>query len=210
MRRLLLIAISLLAAAPARAEVVASADNGFVIRQAADVTASADAVWSQLLKPDAWWSGKHTYSGDSANLSIDPRAGGCFCEVLPSPVSPRAAPRGSVEHMRVVYAESPRVLRMTGAIGPMQSEAAQGTLTIAMRPVDGGTRLMWEYVVGGYMRQPVQQMAPLVDGVLGEQLARLAARLGPRAIAPRTGPVAKPDAAPASAPAIPRRPVEGR
>jgi len=202
----------LLCAAPAHAEVVATAENGFVIRQAAEVTAGPDEVWSQLLKPGAWWSDKHSYSGDSANLTIDPRGGGCFCEVLPSAVSPRAAPRGSVEHMRVVYAESPRVLRMSGALGPMQSEAVQGTLTVALKPVDGGTRIMWEYVVGGYMRQKIDLMAPVVDSVLGEQLSQLAAKLGPRASTAPPEAEAKPRAAPlpAPVPAKPKRPVEGR
>lgn len=214
MLRLSLIAMPLfLAAAPLRAEVVSSAETGFVIRQAADVTASPDEAWSQLLGPAGWWSGKHTYSGDAANLSIDPRAGGCFCEVLPSAVSPRAAPRGSVEHMRVVYAENRRVLRMTGGLGPLQSEAVQGTLTIALKPIDGGTRIMWEYVVGGFMRQKFDAMAPMVDGVLGEQLSRLAAKLGAKPGAPR--PEADARSAPETKPAVPaplppRRPIEGR
>lgn len=205
MRRSLFIAISLLAT-PAHAEVVASAETGFVVRQAADVTASPDEAWSQLLTPGNWWSGKHSYSGDAANMSIDARAGGCFCEVLPSPASPRAAPRGGVEHMRVVYAEAPRVLRMSGALGPLQSEAVQGTLTIALKPIDGGTRIMWEYVVGGYMRQKADQMAPAVDTVLGEQISRLAVKLGPKA---RAAP--PPEAKPEPAPAKPRpKPIEGR
>jgi hypothetical protein len=168
-------------AAPACAEVVSSGPIGFVIREAADVTADSDAVWSELVKPAGWWSGKHTYSGDAANLSIDARAGGCFCEVLPTASSPRAAPRGSVEHMRVVYTERPRVLRLTGALGPLQAEGAQGTLTIALKPLDGGgTRIMWEYVVGGFIRQKPEQIAPMVDMVLGEQVTRLAAKLGPK------------------------------
>lgn len=183
MRGFMLAAALLLAGSPASAEVVASSPSGFVSRQAADVSADAETVWAELLKPADWWSGKHTYSGDAANLSLDPRAGGCFCELLPSAVSPRAAPRGSVEHMRVIYIERPRALRLSGALGPMQAEAAQGTLTIVLRPIDGGTRIMWEYVVGGYLRQTTETLAPAVDRVLGEQLTRLAAKLGPKAAA---------------------------
>jgi hypothetical protein len=192
-----------LTASPASAEIVDSSAAGFVIRQSADVSASPEAVWTELLKPAGWWSGNHSYSGNAANLSIDPRAGGCFCEVLPSAVSPRAAPRGSVEHMRVLYAEQPRVLRLSGGLGPLQSEAAQGTLTIALRPIDGGTRIMWEYVVGGYIRQKAEQIAPAVDAVLGEQISRLAVRLGPKA-APAPAPVQQPR--PQRAPVAPARP----
>jgi hypothetical protein len=191
-----LIALALIAA-PAQAEVVASSDAGFVIRRAADVTAGADAVWAELLKPSEWWNGKHTYSGNAGNLSIEPLAGGCFCEVLPSAVSPRAAPRGSVEHMRVIYVEEPRALRLSGGLGPLQAEAAQGTLTIALKALDGGgTRIMWEYVVGGYLRQKPDAIAPSVDAVIGEQVTRLAAKLGPKA-APAPAPShAQPDAVP--------------
>jgi hypothetical protein len=63
---------------------------------------------------------------------LHPRAGGCFCEVLPNLEPPDAAPRGGAEHMRVVYAEDARVLRMIGALGPMQSEAVTGVLTIVL------------------------------------------------------------------------------
>lgn len=207
MRRSSIAAFALLAAAaPVSAEVVASTDQGFVIRESSDVPATAEEVWAQLIRPSAWWSDKHTYSGDAANLSLDAMAAGCFCEVLMSPESPRAAPRGSVEHMRVVYAEAPRVLRMAGALGPLQSEALQGTLKIALKPIDGGgTRILWEYVVGGFMRYKRDQIVPAVDAMLGEQASRLAAKLGAKA-SPRSEP-AKADTV---APAKPAKPVEGR
>ena len=80
--------------------------------------------------------------------------------------------------MHVIYAAPSRVLRMTGGLGPLQSEAVSGTLTITLKPVDGGTRVLWEYVVGGYMRQKIPELAPLVDKVLAEQLTRLEAKLG--------------------------------
>lgn len=176
---------------PAAAEVVASSDSGFVVRQATEVAASAEESWAQLVKPADWWNGRHSYSGDAANLSLDALAGGCFCEVLLSQQSPRAEPRGSVEHMRVVYAEQPRVLRLSGALGPLQSEAVNGTLTIALKPVDGGTRIMWEYVVGGYMRPKIAEIGAAVDALLGEQMVRFAAKLGSSPAAPlHSGPAA--------------------
>ena len=89
MRRSLIAAIAVLATSPAAAEVVSTAETGFVVRQAADVSSGADQVWDRLVKPAEWWSAKHTYSGDATNLSLDALAMGCFCEVLPSTVSPR-------------------------------------------------------------------------------------------------------------------------
>lgn len=165
---------------PAAAEVVAVSDAGFVTRATATVPTDPAAAWLVLVAPNQWWNGEHTYSGDPKNLYIDPQATGCFCEKLPSAKeAPDGARPGSVEHMHVIYAAPGRVLRLAGGLGPLQSEAVDGVLTITLKPVPEGTRILWEYVVGGYMRQKPEALAPLVDQVLAEQLSRLAARLTP-------------------------------
>lgn len=169
-------------AAPAAAKVVQVDERGFVIRHLAEVPVSPAEAWSVLVKPSVWWDSRHTFSSDSANLSLDARPGGCFCEVLPDKDSSKAPPRGGVEHMRVVYIEKPRALRMVGALGPLQSDAVTGTLTIQLKPVgegeDAKTQILLEYVVGGYLRTPTDKMAPTVDTVLGEQVAHLVESLG--------------------------------
>lgn len=181
MRRFALVSLAALFATPAHAELVVQTDAGFVVRHVAEVTASPEDAWQALVAPAEWWSGDHTFSGDAKNLAIDARAGGCFCEALPGEGDKGwLNPRGGVEHMRVVLADRPKALRMIGALGPLQSEALQGTLTVTLKPIDGGTRLTWEYVVGGYMRYTREQIAPAVDKVIGEQLTRLAERLGPK------------------------------
>src|SRR3546814_4871280 len=80
--------------------------------------------------------------------------------------------------MRVIQAYPERALRMEGALGPLQSEAVTGILTIAIPEVEEGTRIVWEYVVGGHMRFEIPVIAKAVDGVLSQQLAGLAASLG--------------------------------
>ena len=185
--RAILAALLLIPAAstPAKAEVVARSEQGFVVRHEAIVPADALASWKALIEPAKWWSSAHTFSGDAANLSLDIAAGGCFCENLPAPkTQPRASPRGSVEHLRVLYAERARLLRLTGALGPLQSEAVQGKLTVTLTPGEAGTTIKFEYVVGGYMRFKTEQIAPAVDMVLGQQLASLAAKLGGDRAAP--------------------------
>jgi hypothetical protein len=189
MRRFAVAALALFLAAPAQAEILARADNGFVVRQVAEVTASPEDSWKAMVTPADWWSGEHSFSGDAGNLSIVPRIGGCFCEVLPGEEGAKA-PRGGVEHMRVVFVEQNKALRLVGALGPLQSEAVQGTLTTTLKPIDGGTRITWEYVVGGYMRYKPDQIVPAVDKVIGEQLTRLADKLGAKA--PAESPEPKP------------------
>jgi hypothetical protein len=168
----------------AAAKVVQTGENGFVVRHVLQVPRSLEETWAVLVKPSVWWDADHTWSGSAANLSLDPRAGGCFCEILPSATAPGAkspaSPRGSVEHMRVIYVSRPNVLRMTGALGPLQAEAANATLTIQLRPAPSGqgTQILAEYVVGGFTRTPFATLAPDVDAVIGGQFQHLAEKLG--------------------------------
>jgi hypothetical protein len=65
-------------AVPAQAEILARDDRGFVVREVVEVGAPAPEVWRTLVKPAAWWSSEHTFSGEAANLTLDPVPGGCF------------------------------------------------------------------------------------------------------------------------------------
>ncbi len=171
-RRWLMIAAALAAVPmPAGAELSASEPAGFAAQGKVLIAAPPPAVWDGLTEPRRFWDGEHTYSGDSTNLSLDPVPGGCFCETVP-------ANGGAIEHARVIYATPGEVLRLRGSLGPLQSEALVGTLTVTLKPVDGGTELEWVYVVGGYARFSLEQVAPVVDSVVGTQFERLADALG--------------------------------
>jgi uncharacterized protein YndB with AHSA1/START domain len=162
-----ILAVALLAyATPAAAEVTGQNQNGFATAGTVAIAASPQRVWDALVKPSRWWNPEHSWSGKAANLSLDPRAGGCFCEALPG--------GGSVEHMRVIYADRGKQLRMTGALGPLQGEGLAATLTIRLEASGGTTKLAWNYKVGGYTDLPLAQIAPAVDGVVSEQFERLA------------------------------------
>ena len=176
MKRLgLLAAAGLACAGPASAEVVASSETGFVTQETAAIAAPPQDVWAALIEPAKWWNDAHSWSGDASNMTIEARAGGCFCEVLPGEGE---EPDGSVMHATVVQAVPYAALRMRGGLGPLQSEAATGVLTIRLQPVEGGTLVEWEYNVGGPMRFPVDQIAPAVDGVMTQQLHGLRDHLG--------------------------------
>lgn len=161
--------------APAWAEIVESQSGGFASSNSAIVSASREEAWEALVHPEGWWS--HTWSNDSANLSLDPRAGGCFCEALPAGLEGITAP-GSVEHMRVVMVRPGVMLRLSGALGPLQSEGLAGTLTVTLAEAKGGTRITWEFVTGGQARFAFESFAPVVDGVQREFLNGLVAALG--------------------------------
>jgi uncharacterized protein YndB with AHSA1/START domain len=172
MRIILLAGATLLSIASARANVVALSDIGFAARNSVDVNADPATVYALLVAPARWWSAAHTYSGSAANMTIDAKAGGCFCETVPAK---DGHPAGSVEHARVVYAAPGKALRLSGALGPLQSEGLTGTLDFTLTPVAGGrgTTITMTYVVGGYARTPMSQLAPMVDKVMAEQLQGL-------------------------------------
>jgi uncharacterized protein YndB with AHSA1/START domain len=171
-------------AVPASAEVVQKSDAGFIVRVTGEVAASPADAWKAFTSPALWWNSQHTFSGSSANLTMDAVANGCFCEKLPAPKdAPPTQKAGSVMHMRVIYAEPYRALRLSGGLGPLQSEAINGTMTVTFKPIDGSggkhTRILWEYVVGGFMRYKTDTISGAVDKVLAEQLAGLTKLVGP-------------------------------
>ncbi len=191
-----LAALALLTGVPAAAEITGGGTDSFVSRHEVVVKASPKEVWLALISPSGWWTSEHTWSGDAANLTLTPQAGGCFCEKIPEVDEPgRFTLEGSVEHMRVIQAYPERALRMQGALGPLQSEAVTGILTIAISEVEQGTRIVWEYSVGGSMRYEVPVIARAVDGVIGLQVKSLAKGLGPVEMP-------KPEPAPEGEPAV--------
>ncbi len=150
---------------PVAAEVKSVAPDGFEVVSMATIAAPADRVYSALGEVGRWWSPSHTFSRDAANLSLELRAGGCFCE--------RLKDGGSVQHLQVVYAAPGEGLRLRGALGPLQAEGVDGTLSWTLKPAEGGANVTLSYVVGGYIRSGMEQWAPRVDRVLDEQLQRL-------------------------------------
>ncbi|MGL5839390.1 MAG: hypothetical protein ACRCY3_12900 [Sphingorhabdus sp.] len=169
--------------APASAEVKNLSEQGFLVIHGAEVSAKPEDVWKRLLIPKDWWQPAHSWSGSVDGFYIDPQAGGCFCELVQEKdKAGKIVNKGSVEHMRVIFAQPGRVLRMQGALGPLQSEAVMGTLTIAIEPSGTGSKLSFNYIVGGYSRFPMDKMAPAVDRVLAEQFAALIKPLAPIAM----------------------------
>lgn len=167
---------------PAFAEVKAASDTGFNSVHIATVNATPEEIWTRLLTPKDYWNKAHSWSGSTAGFYIDAQANGCFCELFQeADVNGKLNTVGSVEHMRVLFAHPSKVLRMQGALGPLQSEAVIGTLTVAMEPTKdkAGTRVSFSYVVGGYMRYTVAEIAPAVDKVLGEQFKNMLSPFAP-------------------------------
>jgi uncharacterized protein YndB with AHSA1/START domain len=160
-----LLALAILAApAAARAEVVSASAHGFEIRHSVAIVIPQPLAFDAFAQLPQWWNKEHTYSGDSANMSLELAPGGCFCERLPS--------GGGVEHMRVALIQPGERLVMTGPLGPLLYEAAAGVMDVKVERIAGGSRLTMNYRAAGFANGGADKLAPLVDRVLGDQVAR--------------------------------------
>jgi hypothetical protein len=162
---LLALALAHLPTKQAAAEVTSVASGGFEVREQVHVAAAAAAVYAGLILPGRWWDSQHTFSGSAANLTLDAKAGGCWCESLPA--------GGSAMHMTVVYVAPGKTLRLRGALGPLQTMGIDGAMTWSVHSAGEGSDLTLTYTVGGYAKDGFETLSKAVDQVLGEQVARL-------------------------------------
>jgi hypothetical protein len=150
----------------ADAKVVSQNNTGFDVVHQADVTVDPKAAYDAFVKVGSWWNGAHSYSGDAKNISIDAKAGGCWCETLPN--------GGSVRHMTVVNANPGVMLVFSGGLGPLQFMGVAGSMTIKFKAQGKGTHFTVAYAVGGYDADNFKDISAGVDSVLGEQIKRYA------------------------------------
>lgn len=147
-------------------EVVGTAPNGFSLRNSASVAATPEEIWEAIVDVAGYWHPDHTWAGDAGTMTIDARPGGCFCEAIPG---------GSVEHLRVVYVDRPKVLRMEGGLGPLQAMGVSGSFTWTVTAADGGSVVELAYVVSGFFPEEgsAAAIAAAVDGVQKQAVERL-------------------------------------
>ncbi|HEY0504008.1 MAG TPA: SRPBCC domain-containing protein [Lysobacter sp.] len=161
-------AVAVLAACGvAQAAVKDSSAGGFTVENVEVVPVDADTAWKALVHDiDRWWPKDHSWWGKASKLSIDARAGGCFCEI--------AGPQQAL-HMTVTFVDPGKTLRMVGGLGPLQGMGLHGALEFRLAPDDaGGTRITLYYRAGGYSPDDLGKFAPVVDQVQGQQLRGLA------------------------------------
>src|SRR5579863_8892937 len=132
--KILMFASALCVVVSCDAEVLQTGPGGFTVKSQALVRSDAQRTWRTLVNDiGKWWNPQHSYSGRSENLSIELRPGGCFCERLPN--------GGGVVHMTVVNLQPGKLLRLSGALGPLQSMGVAGSLSWSLTPVASGTKI---------------------------------------------------------------------
>jgi uncharacterized protein YndB with AHSA1/START domain len=158
---------------PLHAEVKDATASGFTLENAITVPVDAATAWKALVEDvDRWWPADHTWWGAGSQLSIEPRAGGCFCE---------RNGEQQAQHMLVTFVDPGRLLRMTGGLGPLQAMGLHGALEFRFKASEGGgTTITMYYRAGGYTPDDLSQFVPVVDKVQALQIGGLRDHLGPR------------------------------
>jgi hypothetical protein len=152
-------------ASPATADVVSANANGFEVRHSVNLVIPQQKAFSAFSEVQNWWSKDHTYSGTAANLSLQLRPGGCFCERLDN--------GGGIEHLRVTYVQPGERIVLSGSLGPLLYEATSGVMDVKVERIAGGSRITMDYRAAGFAKGGAAELAPIVDKVLGEQMKRL-------------------------------------
>jgi hypothetical protein len=154
----------------APAAVIDAAANGFTIANTVDVPVDAMTAWKALVDDvGEWWPRDHTWWGEASELTIEPRAGGCFCE--------RNGAQ-QAQHLLVTFVDPGKLLRLTGGLGPLQGMGLHGVLEFRLAPAaNGGTAITLFYRAGGYTPDDLAAFAGVVDQVQALQLGGLAAHL---------------------------------
>ena len=102
-------ALVTLGAAPALAAVSNVTPSGFLVTIKSTLRTSPKTTFAALQQVGSWWSGEHTYSGKAAAMTMEMRAGGCFCERWDG---------NSIEHGRVIFVTREKAVRIESALGP--------------------------------------------------------------------------------------------
>ena len=121
----------------------------------------------------AWWDPQHTYSGDSANLSLAARPGRLL---LRTHSQDRWGNRAS---SRRLYRAGQAIV-LTGALGPLLYEAVNGVMDIEVKTIAGGSQLTLDYKASGFANGGADKLAAAVDQVLSTQMKRFRSFRGRR------------------------------
>lgn len=163
-------ALLILLSTPLLAELKMSGAHGFTVTHSIETTADPFVAYRTMTSHvNQWWSKDHTWSGNAANLYMEMKQGGCFCE--------RLTGKGIAEHLRIIYYSAGEEVRFDGALGPLQTMPVDGRMIWNIQATEGGSRITFSYHVFGHAEGGLQNIAPAVDSVIGEQIQNLSQRL---------------------------------
>jgi hypothetical protein len=156
--------LSALIGVQARAAVVDAAPDRFSLAVSFETQASPDAAFSALTDISLWWAPDQTSSGHAIAMSLDTTPGGCLCEAWPD---------GLTKHAEVVQVRFGTMIRLVGAMGPLQELGVSEVQDLTVEPSSAGARVKWTASVKGVPSDRLQMIAPVVDALIVDQMGRL-------------------------------------
>ena len=153
-----------------QADVIAASSDHYQLQHTATSNHSPDKVWARLINPATWWHPDHTYSGDSANLSLVPHAGGLWSENWGA---------NSVLHGSVLLIQENEMLRLNAPFGPLQEMGVSVVWTISLSATESGTTVTFDEIANGTAASKLNELAPAVDFVKSEAIRRLTQDVAP-------------------------------
>src|SRR5262249_12865417 len=109
------------------------------------------------------------WTGKASNLSIQPRAGGCFCE---------SGNGLQTQVMVVSFVDPGKLMRMQGGLGPLQGMGLNGTREWRFSHAkSAGTQITLGYCACAYTQDDLRKLTGVVDQVLGQMLGGLGSYL---------------------------------
>lgn len=130
-----------------------------------EIEVKSGTAWQKFLQVQNWWDLNHSWFGPDSIFNLDSIAGGCLCE---------RKRKQSVQHMKVIYVDPGREMRLGGALGPLQTMALRGLLTMRFTPLENGkTRIEQIYKIRGVTEQGFDNLSKIVDKVQTDQMQRL-------------------------------------
>lgn len=155
----------LMAAGAAFGEAAAVSPSGFLVTHRHEVRATPQQIYEAIGRIGRWWNDVHSYSGHASNMTLNLAAGGCFCESWEG---------NSVQHAQVIQARRGSLVRLQGALGPLQPLPVNAILTFSISTSGDKTLLTVTYNVAGNADAALDKLAGPVDSVIGEAAERLA------------------------------------
>lgn len=165
---LLITALSAAISMTVNAEVIHKAENGFYLTLTGYTAATPEQAYQQFVRVNEWWVASHTWFGNAQNLSIDAKAGGCFCEL---------DGQRQVQHMVVAMVLPGQEIQLLGGLGPLKMMGLHGAMSWKFEAKGSKTEITQTYNVSGFYPEGLDALAEIVDSVQTDQLNALIAKL---------------------------------
>ena len=163
-RTLIAESIMIAASLPTHGEIISSGSDHYVLEHKATSSLPVEDLWKRLVDPAIWWHPEHTYSGSSENLTLELEAGGLWREDWQD---------GAVVHGTLMNIEPGKTLSLDAPFGPLQDMAVSVIWTITLNETDLGTEVTFKEIANGSSVSTLDEIAPAVDFVKAEAMARL-------------------------------------